>query len=402
MAKFGKFKVVPKLSKKESDAVRELMANPKFKARMAKIHSTPVIRTFDIPFLCGYSRDAGKIYCDRHFDTKWKGIDLMRFLKVHEIVEKAMIDLYDYHYESAHRIATHFEHQALAKAGIDFTAYQEYLKPFIKHIEHEKVQKVPRDLDLTPYQDEKGCEKLAKLLKQKEHLKETKISLEYHNELNPKLWDNWRLKPEVRDKLIEFAYAWAGFANIPMSMVQDIIMIGGNCNFNYTPLSDIDVHLVLDRNKISNDRALVDDYLQSKKTLWTLTHKISVYGYSIEPYAQGTDQPYQQGQGVYSLKRDEWIQRPVQGEYNFAADINLKRKVLFYKKLIDNIIKNKMDERTVKDLKKKMSDMRAAAISTGGEFSFENLIFKELRNRGYLDKLNKYEKTMKDQQLSLR
>jgi hypothetical protein len=105
---------------------------------------------------------------------------------------------------------------------------------------------------------------------------------------------------------------------------------------------------------------------------------------------------------VYSLKRDEWIQRPEHGGYDFTNDINLKRKVLFYKRLIDNIIKNKMDEKTVRDLKRKMSDMRAGAIAQGGEFSFENLIFKELRNRGYLDKLNKYEKGLKDQQLSLR
>jgi hypothetical protein len=105
---------------------------------------------------------------------------------------------------------------------------------------------------------------------------------------------------------------------------------------------------------------------------------------------------------VYSLKRDSWIQRPEHGSYDFTNDINLKRKVLFYKKMIDDIIKNKMDEKTVKDLKRKMSDMRAGAIARGGEFSFENLIFKELRNRGYLEKLNKYEKGLKDQQLSLR
>ena len=87
MAKFGRIKSIPKLSKKESDAARELMANPKFKARMAKIHSTPVVKLYDIPFLCGYSRDAKVVYCDRHFNTKWKGVDLMKFLKIHEIVE---------------------------------------------------------------------------------------------------------------------------------------------------------------------------------------------------------------------------------------------------------------------------------------------------------------------------
>ena len=399
MAKFGRLRSVPKLSKREQDIAQALQSNPKFKVRLAKIHSMSVDNNYDVPFLCGYSKDANKIYCDRDFKSRYKGIDLTRFLKIHEITEKALIDLYNYHYDIANKIAMHFEHQAVTKAGIDYASYQDYLKPFIKHIEHEKVKKLPPDLDHTPYKDEKGSHKLS--LKT-ESLQETKISLEYHNELNPKLWNNWQLKPEVRDKLIEFAKNWGEFAKLPMDIVQDIIMIGGNCNFNYTPNSDIDVHLVLDRNKINPDRALVDEYLQSKKTLWTLTHKVSIYGYALEPYAQGTDQPYQQGQGVYSLKRDSWIQRPEHGGYDFTNDINLKRKVLFYKKMIDDIIKNKMDEKTVKDLKRKMSDMRAGAIARGGEFSFENLIFKELRNRGYLDKLNKYEKGLKDQQLSLR
>jgi hypothetical protein len=66
------------------------------------------------------------------------------------------------------------------------------------------------------------------------------------------------------------------------------------------------------------------------------------------------------------------------------------------------MIKNKMGGDVFADLKKKLSDMRSSGIAKGGEFGFENLVFKELRNRGYLDKMNKYEKTAKDQQLSLK
>jgi hypothetical protein len=46
--------------------------------------------------------------------------------------------------------------------------------------------------------------------------------------------------------------------------------------------------------------------------------------------------------------------------------------------------------------------MRNAAISKGGEFSFENLVYKELRNQGYLDKLSVYAKTRQDKKLSLK
>jgi len=70
-------------------------------------------------------------------------------------------------------------------------------------------------------------------------------------------------------------------------------------------------------------------------------------------------------------------------------------------KLIDHIIDAKMDDAAVNDLKTKIREMRAASIAAGGEFSFENLVFKELRNRGYLDKLNDYQLSKKDKELSL-
>ena len=69
--------------------------------------------------------------------------------------------------------------------------------------------------------------------------------------------------------------------------------------------------------------------------------------------------------------------------------------------LIDNMIKSKMDAEAFQSMKAKIRDMRGAAIAKGGEFSQENLVFKELRNRGYLDKMDKYEKSLKDKELSL-
>jgi hypothetical protein len=232
------------------------------------------------------------------------------------------------------------------------------------------------------------------------YLEELKISLQYHDELNPKLWDDKKLKPEVRTALIKFADTWADYASIPKNLIQDIIMVGGNVNYNYTDKSDIDVHLVIDRNKLG-ERKLVDDYLQSKKVLWTLTHNVKVYGYSLEPYAQDPVTSYPKGQGVFSLKNNEWIVEPVKGSYDFNKDKNLKKKVSDYMHLIDHMIKSKMDAEAFQSLKSKIREMRGAAIAKGGEFSQENLVFKELRNRGYLDKMDKYEKSLKDKELSL-
>jgi len=64
------------------------------------------------------------------------------------------------------------------------------------------------------------------------YLEELKISLQYHDELNPKLWDDKKLKPEVRTALLKFADTWADYASIPKNLIQDIIMVGGNVNYN--------------------------------------------------------------------------------------------------------------------------------------------------------------------------
>ena len=46
--------------------------------------------------------------------------------------------------------------------------------------------------------------------------------------------------------------------------------------------------------------------------------------------------------------------------------------------------------------------MRSAAIQKGGEYSIENLAFKELRNLGYLDKFSDYIINVQDKSLSLK
>lgn len=233
-------------------------------------------------------------------------------------------------------------------------------------------------------------------------INEVKISLEYHDILNPKLWVGSTLKNDVKDKLVAFAYAWMDFAKIPVKMIKDIIMLGGNANYNYTSKSDIDVHIIIDRYQLPANRAMVDEYLQDKKVLWTMTHDVTILGLPVEPYAQDSSAPYPKHQGVYSLLHDKWIQKPEKGNYDFQHDSNLKKKVMYYTHLIDQMIKSKADVKTFGELKDKIRNMRSVGIAKGGEFSFENLVFKELRNRGYLDKMSKYEKTMKVQQLSLK
>ena len=213
------------------------------------------------------------------------------------------------------------------------------------------------------------------------------------------------LKSEVRGKLLQIADTWRDFAKIHPDTITDIILTGGNANYNYTPQSDLDLHLIINRGEFNGsmiDRAFVDEYLQDKKILWTLTHSgINIYGYPVELYAQDiNDQPHS-GQGVYSVMHDHWIQEPEYLNLNFESDPNLQDKVDFYKDMIDKLIDQQADSDSIDTLKERIKSMRGDSIAQGGEFAFGNLVFKELRNAGYLDKLSDYDKSRKDKALSL-
>ena len=233
-------------------------------------------------------------------------------------------------------------------------------------------------------------------------LNDFKITLRYHDKLNPKIWNGNKLKSEISSKLKLIAAKWAKYANIPNSAIKDIILVGGNANYNYTKFSDLDLHLVVYQDRIANCPDLLDDYLRDKKQLWSLTHNIKIYGHDVELYAQDVSAPYPKGQGVYSIKQNKWLVEPKREEVTFTKDSFLARKIKSFMDQIDYLIDNNADEQEFQDLKKKLRDMRASSIQRGGEFSFENLIFKDLRNRGYLDKISEYVKRSEDERLSLK
>ena len=78
-------------------------------------------------------------------------------------------------------------------------------------------------------------------------ISELKLTLRSHEKLNPALWSDQKLDPEVWRSLNKISKEWANFANIPASAIRDVILTGGNANFNYTSQSDIDLHLVVDK-----------------------------------------------------------------------------------------------------------------------------------------------------------
>jgi hypothetical protein len=231
-------------------------------------------------------------------------------------------------------------------------------------------------------------------------LKEEDLTLEYHDTLNPKIWDGDQLKPEVQAKLLQIAKKWATFAKIPDFAVTDIILVGGNANYNWTKFSDLDLHVVVNREDLADCPDLLDDYLQNKKQLWALVHDITIYGHDVELYAQDNQTAYPKKQGVYSIKDKKWIAQPKLEDVDFRGPA-LLAKVKQYTERIETLISTNAEDESFSKLKEKFKNMRSSGLKKIGEFSMENLLFKELRNRGVIDKMTKYLQSRLDQKLSL-
>jgi hypothetical protein len=124
------------------------------KIKRRRAQRPEIVRLFDVPYLGGYSLDGQRIYLDRHLRPVrigGKTIDPSRFLFLHEHLEKVLIDELGWKYLPAHEAATRYEHRGVRSAGLDPKAYEAALKPYIKADRHERLTRVPPDLDLTPY-----------------------------------------------------------------------------------------------------------------------------------------------------------------------------------------------------------------------------------------------------------
>ena len=124
--------------------------------------------SYDLDYLAGYAQqDSKKIYIDRGFARK----DVAPYLVVHEAVEKCLLDYIHFSeraYQRAHQIAQYIEYAAVEDAGITWDVYQhDIMAREIKRVATITLERVPPDLDLTPYIDtnDPAVEKIEALMR---------------------------------------------------------------------------------------------------------------------------------------------------------------------------------------------------------------------------------------------
>jgi predicted nucleotidyltransferase len=243
----------------------------------------------------------------------------------------------------------------------------------------------------------------------KEYLTEKKVNEFYNDELNPKFWTKkikkdgsieWELDRSVRRKLLKIADDfYSKFEDtIGKPKIVDVQLTGSLANYNYTKYSDLDVHVLIDFDKIDAPKKVLNTAIHGIKFIWNLRHDIKIRGHEVEAYMEdlNSDEPLVSS-GLYSLKDGEWITKPVfdppivnpvdvQNKFeSIASDIDKLEQKLIKNTKLDKDAKL-LFERAGK-LKNKIMKMRKEGLSKEGEFSVGNLAFKKLRNKGYIEKL---------------
>lgn len=221
--------------------------------------------------------------------------------------------------------------------------------------------------------------------------------IRYNKVLNSKLWDHDRLKSEVRGALLRIADDFIEFVEVPMN-VLDIVIYGGNVNYNYTNKSDIDLHLVVDKAGVQCDRE-VDELFDSKRRLYKQKYDITIHGIEVELYVEGPDET--PVSSSYSVSRDEWIQKPNPNMPKYDHE-EVARMVEIWQLIIQHATKTG-DLQTCRNTVQLLRKYRQLGLKTpAAEFSVPNLVFKSLRNDNTLNGMMALIDRLHDNELSLK
>lgn len=239
--------------------------------------------------------------------------------------------------------------------------------------------------------------------------KDMNEAIEKHNELNQKIFDGDKLKPEVRAKAEEVVNEFLRILaeDEVKLVVRDVILTGSNASYNYTKDSDIDLHILAKTVDLNDPDKLYPKIYNCYRRLFESKFNISFYGVPVEVYVETEDNPVVSN-GIYSVMFDKWVKYPEPGyvpEVDQAKiDAEAKPWIARAKALIKKVDDNMPDGEEAIDLfLSDIYEMRQRGIyeAEGGEFSTENLVFKEVRNAGLLDRIKELKNKVIEKKLTL-
>ena len=238
-----------------------------------------------------------------------------------------------------------------------------------------------------------------------EEIEVDQSGFEVHDALEPEIWQEQKLNPEIAEALREIANDFIEGLEVDVNL-EDLTITGSLANFNWSKYSDVDLHLIVDFSKVDDDVKLVKSYFDEARMRWNNNHDIKIKGYDVEIYVENTREEHI-STGIYSILNKKWIVEPkiTRKEIDFetarkkAEDIEdryLRLKQIFddgdFQDAIDGIDR----------VKQKIRDMRRAGLESDKmEFSAENIAFKILRRAKILNNLSKLKYNAYDQSMTM-
>jgi hypothetical protein len=233
----------------------------------------------------------------------------------------------------------------------------------------------------------------------KEEDLEPTSSFEKQEILNPDVWEDFNLKGDIRERLIEICNE---FIN------KDIFLTGSLASYNWSQYSDFDIHVQIDYSDINEDEELVANYLDLFGKRFNRDYKIELYGYEVEVYIENVGEDRSHVNGLYSLLNDKWVKKP---SPNDAKEVDAKlveRKAIDIMEQIDEL-ESKLDNSDYDELKKEVDKIwdkikrgrRDGINSPYGEYAIGNLVFKYLRRNEYIGKVIEIKKKLVEQKYSI-
>lgn len=207
----------------------------------------------------------------------------------------------------------------------------------------------------------------------------------YNESLCPDLWDEYQhLDPRVRINLLRMAYDLYEKTKFKAPIV-DVWLMGSIANYNWTPESDADVHIIIEFPKLEMPDETASKVAKSAGAQWNSEHNVFVKGHKVEINFQSAKAEKPHVTGIYSLVKDVWVRKP--SLQPVAIDkVAIQEKYTEMKKYIEAALQSGSRD-VMKDAKTHIDDFRQHGLDTGGELSGENIVFKLLRSRGLLKAL---------------
>ena len=215
-----------------------------------------------------------------------------------------------------------------------------------------------------------------------------------NSQLNPKLWQQGRLDPLVRLKLLKTAELFRQFVDLDFP-VLDLQITGAQAGMTYTDSSDLDLHIITDFSRIDCDQELAELF-DTKRLLFKQQHAISIRGIPVEPGVEDINQPSRGSS--YSLITEKWIRPPQTVKADFTASNRLAD-------LLAQVITGALaipDRQILDKVLKLTRKIRKVSLGTDqGEFHPGNIAYKAVRNQGLISDLQDRIRELEDQALSI-